>query len=382
IAKQADGIELRALDGHANSIIMPVGIFAFAAVTAKRVPGRKCFFHADLKHACSQRHTVRPYVCAQALMVSGTTRRALPTEKPRAARQFVGLAVRRERLQENLTIRHALNTRIQQGQNPSVRLGADQPAKALFECQNRLRHLKLSKRIAAVLLQGVYSRGDNRIAGDREGQTVDDHARKLFAGDVDTLPETRGREQHSPWRIFEALQQYRSRRCTLQQQRKRHPRSHTLEQIVHLGIAGEQTKRAAFAELEELYDFIGSGDRESRVAHIGNGSRQIEEGLLSPVELWRQAAFLSVVQSQPLADVLESATDRESRGGHYDGVKLLKQALAQDLTDINGCGRQKDAFIPPLIPIDEISLVRLEEKRQLLPKLETPAGNAQEFFGL
>ena len=51
VEKQADGIELLALDVHAHAIVVAVRILALALVAAQGVSGRKCLFHADLKHS-------------------------------------------------------------------------------------------------------------------------------------------------------------------------------------------------------------------------------------------------------------------------------------------------------------------------------------------
>ena len=50
IAEQPDGVEFRALQRHADLVIMPVNILTLAAVAAQRMARRETFFHPDLKH--------------------------------------------------------------------------------------------------------------------------------------------------------------------------------------------------------------------------------------------------------------------------------------------------------------------------------------------
>ena len=50
VDEQADRIELRPFDRNAHAIVVPVHVFAFAAITAQRVTRRKCLFDANLKH--------------------------------------------------------------------------------------------------------------------------------------------------------------------------------------------------------------------------------------------------------------------------------------------------------------------------------------------
>src|SRR5271154_5780679 len=98
------------------------------------------------------------------------------------------------------------------------------------------------------------------------------------------------------------------------------------------------------------------------------------------VELWRKLSFLGLVYPHALADKLEAACDSERGRSKNDGVERFKQAFAQNLADVNGRGRQKNTFVPALKPVDVISFVGLEQKRELLANLETATRDSKEFF--
>ncbi len=110
--------------------------------------------------------------------------------------------------------------------------------------------------------------------------------------------------------------------------------------------------------------------------------RQIEQRLLGIIELRRERTVLRVIDSQALANVVEASSHRERRGRQDHRVELFKQPLPQNLADVNWRCRQEYAFVPPLIPIDEIPLVRFEEEGKLLAQLEAAPRDARQFFRL
>src|ERR1700732_1432364 len=256
-------------------------------------------------------------------------------QKPSDIPQLMCRSVLRHRLQKNLTIGHPLNPAIQQRQNPAICLRANQPPKPLLQGQHRLRHLKLRKRIPPLLLQSPNSRRNNWIAGHRKWQTVHDHAGKLVSRNVHTLPKAGSRKQYCPRGVLESLQQHGPRRGTLQQQRKRNPISHPLEQIIHLRIAREQTKRPPLGKFQELHNFIRRCRRESRIAHVRYCPWHVQQSLLRPIKFRRQSALFRVVEPDALTNILEPSPNGEGGGGKHDGVELLKQPFTQDLADID-----------------------------------------------
>ena len=72
---------------------------------------------------------------------------------------------------------------------------ADEAAEALLEGEDGRRDLVVVEGLAAGLLDGLHAGLDDRIAGDGEGQTVDDDATERFALHVNALPEAGGAEE-------------------------------------------------------------------------------------------------------------------------------------------------------------------------------------------
>src|SRR5262249_40380222 len=103
--------------------------------------------------------------------------------------QIFCLLVRGQALHETSAIPLLEHTVIEQGQQPAVLHGADQPAKTLFQGDHRRRYLVFKKRIASALLNRANTRCNHGIIGHRKGQPIDDHAAQLLALHVHTLPE-------------------------------------------------------------------------------------------------------------------------------------------------------------------------------------------------
>src|SRR5208283_666823 len=289
--------------------------------------------------------------------------------------------VTRQRVQENFTIGHTLDAGVQEGQDAAVGFGANEPAKALFQGKNGLGYLEFREGVAPILLQGPDAGSHDGVTGYREGQTVNNDAGKLIAGHIHALPETGGGEEDSIRGVLEAFEKHGARGRSLQEQGEVEAVADPLEQIVHLGIAGKQAEGAALAEFQQGHNFVRSLRRKARVAHVRYFLREIEERLLFIVKFGRQAAFLDVVQAEALADKFEAPADGERLGSENNRVEGFKEALAQDLTDVNRGGREEHTLVPALKPVDVILLVGLEEKRQLLAYFKAAAGNAQQFFG-
>src|SRR5207245_6324952 len=115
--------------------------------------------------------------------------RVARTQESLHVRQVSGYPVARQRLQENFTIGHAFNPAIQQSQHAAIGLRANKAPETLLEGEDCLRHLKFGESVAAVFVESVDARGNDGIAGHGEGQTIDDDARELVAGNVNALPE-------------------------------------------------------------------------------------------------------------------------------------------------------------------------------------------------
>ena len=120
IKEQAYRIKLFAFNFNTHAIVMTVRILALALVSAQGVSGRKCLFHADLKHFLA----VRP-----ARWEIRLTRRL---HKALNFSDVPGEAILRQRFDKNFTILHALDTVIENGQHAAVSSRAYQPAEALL----------------------------------------------------------------------------------------------------------------------------------------------------------------------------------------------------------------------------------------------------------
>src|SRR5271169_6208205 len=78
--------------------------------------------------------------------------------EPRDFREVLRGCVFGQGLEENLTILHALDAVIENGENTAVRLRPNQPTESLFERQHGLWHLVFGERVAAVFLKRTHAR--------------------------------------------------------------------------------------------------------------------------------------------------------------------------------------------------------------------------------
>src|SRR6202453_357338 len=102
--------------------------------------------------------------------------------------QFSAEGIRRQAVEEHLAVPLLRNTIIQQDEDATVGLAADQPAEALLEREGGLWDLIVVKRIAALFADALNARFYHRVAGDGKGQLIDDHAAQLIALHVHALP--------------------------------------------------------------------------------------------------------------------------------------------------------------------------------------------------
>src|ERR1700677_1904867 len=103
--------------------------------------------------------------------------------------QFSAEGIRRQAVEEYLAVPLLRNTIIQQDQDATIGLAADQPAEALLERERGLRDLVIVERIAAFFSDAFDAGFDHRIARDSEGELVDNDAAQLIALHVHALPE-------------------------------------------------------------------------------------------------------------------------------------------------------------------------------------------------
>src|SRR3981081_4364613 len=105
---------------------MSVHVLTLAAITAERVPGRKCLFHANLKHSLFFSGPV-----AGPSLLS-------PFQKLRDVAQLLRGRISREGLQENFTIGHPLNPAIEKHEYAAIGLCPNQPPKPLLQREHCL----------------------------------------------------------------------------------------------------------------------------------------------------------------------------------------------------------------------------------------------------
>src|SRR5260370_10478513 len=161
---------MRARDRPAHAVVMAMPVLALAVITAKRVAGRKCLLHANLKHSLFvSESAVGPLLL-------------LPSQKPRNLPQFLRGRISRERLQENFTIRHPLNPPIEQRQHAAISLCPNQAAKALLQRDHRLWNLELRKCVPPISLQRLHARGASRAARNRKRHPSHNNASEQILG--------------------------------------------------------------------------------------------------------------------------------------------------------------------------------------------------------
>ena len=141
------------------------------------------------------------------------------------------------------------------------------------------------KRVAALGVDGADARRHHRVVGHRKGQPVNDHATELLALHIHSLPERCCGQQHRVRREAELFQQGAARRRPLQQQRIFDGAKQALVDFAHLRVAGEQAKRPALRDLQDLADALGRPRGKLRGARIRQIWRQIQHGLLGVVEV-------------------------------------------------------------------------------------------------
>src|SRR5207248_11104844 len=111
----------------------------------------------------------------------------------------------------------------------------------------------------------------------------------------------------------------------------------------------EQAKRPALAVLQQLDDFISGFCGKPRVTHIQHFPRQIQQRLARIIEFRWQLAFLGLIESKPLLDVVEAHDYRQRRRSENYGVELFEQSLAQSLAHVNWRCRHESSFLTSFV---------------------------------
>src|ERR1035437_40699 len=175
-------------------------------------------------------------------------------------------AIGREAGEECLAVSLPCDAGVEEDQHAAIFERTDEAAKALLEGENSRRNLVVEEGFAACLFNGLHARLDDRIAGDSEGQAVDDDATQRFALHVHSLPETRRAEEDGVGGGAELLQESFARSRAMQQDGKIQHRQEALVNDVHLGVAGEEAKGAAAGDFQHALGRSGErrGGKEWR----------------------------------------------------------------------------------------------------------------------
>src|SRR5581483_4546349 len=124
-------------------------------------------------------------------------------------------------------------------------------SEALFQRDDRRRHLVLEECVPAARIDCFYSRRHYGIRRDCERQAVNNDAAELLALDVYSLPERRCCEQHAMGRGAKFLEQRALRGIALKKHRELDLPEQALVDVTHLGVAGEQNERTAARDLQK-----------------------------------------------------------------------------------------------------------------------------------
>ena len=117
------------------------------------------------------------------------------------------LLVIRQAVDEDASVLFFQDAVVEQDEKAAVVERADQASESLFQGDDSCGDLILKECVAAVGVDCFHASGDDRIAGNREGQAVDDDATQLLALYVDSLPQRRGGEQDGVRREAELFQE-------------------------------------------------------------------------------------------------------------------------------------------------------------------------------
>jgi len=255
----------------------------------------------------------------------------------------LGDAVGRERLQKSLAVALAGDARIEEDKHSAVMEGTDESAKSLFQSEDGFGDLIVEERAAASFFDGFHACLDNGIAGDGEGQAVDDDATERFALDVDSLPETGGAEEDGVGSTAELFEQSFARCSAMEKDGEIEDGQEPVVENAHLAVAGEETEGAAARDFEDTLNAASSGLGELRITRIGHLRREIEEGLLAVTKVRGDDEFARFSESEAAAQMFESALHGERGRSEDDGGDLLEDELVKKLGDVDRSGLKESS---------------------------------------
>ena len=243
-----------------------------------------------------------------------------------------------------------------------VAAAADQAAEALFEFDDCLGQRVLKERFAAASLDGFHPSLLQRMVGDGEWQLGDDDVLQSVAGNVDSLPEAVGSEQHRSRVVAEAVEQHRALQAgSLAEQRvvlSGEPRRQAIRAGLQQLVAGEEHEGSAGSRIDVLFDLLAEFGLERGGVLVGVGHAAVQDQFRLPPVVERAAEFLlqRLRQSDAGLGVVEVlAAGRKSRAGEDHGRDFRKQLVAEHWADVDRATDQLRAFefaAGPFGPID------------------------------
>ena len=278
-----------------------------------------------------------------------------------------------QRAQESATVGLGHDAGVEDDDDTPVGPGPDQPAEALLELDHGLGNLVFHERVSASLADVFQAGLEQGMAGNAERQADDDHVGKGLAGDVDTLPEAVGAEDHAVQVGLERLDHLRPRQTIALGEEGDVPLGQPGSERAGRGV--EHLVRREEHERLALGAFQVVGDRLDRdpleilglVRRVGEVPGQVNGHLVGIIKRASQRVSLGRGDAQTGLEEIElrRRAHAERRGGENAGGHLGEELLAQGRADVERGRRQADARSRSLLQLDPVDLIvgRLAESR-------------------
>jgi len=241
-----------------------------------------------------------------------------------------GAGVGGKALDENFSILFFEDAVVEQDEEAAVVEGADEASEALLEGDDGGGDGVVEEAVAAIVVDGFAACLDDGVAGDGEGDFIDDDAAQLVALDIDSLPEGRGGKQDGVGGGAELLDERGFGRGALQEHGVVELSEERVVNLLHLSVAGEEAEGAAAGDLQKLADADGGLGGEVGVARVGHVWRNVEDGLGLVVEVGGDDEFASAFEAEAGLDVVEAVGNRESGRSEDDRFEAVKERLAEN----------------------------------------------------
>ena len=243
------------------------------------------------------------------------------------------------------------HTRVQQYDRPYVAPAANQASEPLLELEGGIRDQVVHEAVQAPRLQALQPRGRERLRRHLEGKLREDQHPQRAPRHVNALPEGVGSQENPRAGLPEASQQVVALSFALHEQRP--PAAdrvaHRVRRAPQRRVTREQHEHAAVGRVGQLQEDPSDGGAVARfvVARLGEIGGDPEQTLRGVVEGRRvDLAHLGPrrrqVQSEPLLEVSEVASRRESGAREHHRLGPVEQVLLEDGRQIEGHGGEGD----------------------------------------